>query len=113
MDIKDFQEKLNKLNALQKGAKTEGEKQSAIKAKARLLRKMKSCNPDISSQEYKFSLKNSTNLEIFINILKKYELNEYRKSKYGDPVILAKVPGYFVDNILWPEYKSYFNSNYS
>ncbi|QEN05916.1 hypothetical protein EW093_14845 [Thiospirochaeta perfilievii] len=98
-----IERKLSKLNALHYGAKTEGERLSAIKAKTRILKKLETINSEV---EYKFSLKSSQNVDIFIDILNRYEINQYRKLKKADTTIIAKVPGLFVDKIIWPEYIS-------
>lgn len=100
----DVKDKLSKLYALYHGAKTDGEKRSAVKAKARIL---KSIN---SSVEYKFSLNNRKNAKVFTNLLEQYEIKEYRSYKNEASTIIAKVPGFFVDNILWPEYQSSLNN---
>lgn len=103
MKESDVKEKLSKLYALYHGAKTEGERRSAVKAKARILKSME------SSTQYKFSLNNRKNAELFTSILEQYEIRDYRPYKNEHSTIIAKVPGYFVDNILWPEYQSSLN----
>lgn len=98
----DIEQKLSKLHALHAGAKTEGERRSVINAKRRILEKIISL--ENNSVEYKFSLKNRQNVELFINILNRYNINDYRMASKAQTTIIAKVPGVFVDNILWPEY---------
>lgn len=98
MRDRHIENRLSKLHALHFGAQTEGERQSAIKAKARIL---KNIDNEI---EYKFSLKHEKNADIFITILNRYNIAEYRQPIEKNTTIIAKVPGVFVDNILWPEY---------
>lgn len=96
----ELKDKLSKLHALYAGAQTEGERASAIKAKARLLKNIE------NKAIYKFSLQNEVNAKIFIDLLQRYEIYEFKKTPESNNTILAKVPGYFVDQILWPEYIS-------
>lgn len=103
MRDKKIEQKLSKLQALYFGAQTEGEKRSAIKAKARVLKNL------ANNIEYKFSLKHKTNAEIFIDILNKYDISGYRVPDNTQTTIIAKVPGVFIDNILWPEYMATHN----
>ncbi len=100
----EIEQKLSKLHALHFGAQTEGERQSAIKAKTRILKKMETLSSINSSVEYKFSLKNRKNVGIFIDILNRYDIEDYRQPKKAKTTIIAKVPGLFVDKIIWPEY---------
>lgn len=98
MSERQIIDKLSKLHALHFGAQTEGERISAIRAKARIL---KNINNNI---EYKFTLQHEINADIFISLLNNYDIHEYRTPKQKNTTIIAKVPGVFVDNILWPEY---------
>ena len=104
MKITEIERKLLKIQALHSGAKTEGEKKSAIKAKTRILKKIEGFNYPDNSNKYKFSLKNSKNVNIFIDILNRYEIADYKILKKNNTTLVAKVPGLFVDKIIWPEY---------
>lgn len=104
MELTEIEKKLLKIQALHSGALTDGEKKSAIMAKRRILKKMACISNGEYLQEYKFSLKNGRNVDVFMEILNRYEIDEYRFLNSSKPTVVAKVPGVFVDKILWPEY---------
>jgi hypothetical protein len=100
---KELNNKLLKIKALYHGALTQGERDSAINAKKRVLKKISLLN---LSKEFKFSLDNEINASLMMDLLHRYDIQGYRKSFQEKTVVMAKAPSFFVDNILWPEYQS-------
>ncbi|MGL1890105.1 MAG: hypothetical protein OCD02_00695 [Spirochaetaceae bacterium] len=103
--VKEFEvhQKLQKIEKLYYGAKTTGERVSAKKAKVRILNKIKS---EDKATIYKFKLDNELNVDLLLNVMYKYEIDEFKKSKKQPTTVIAKVSAKFVDRVLWPEYLS-------
>lgn len=106
MTEKELIEKLLKIEALHSGAKTEGEKVSAFKAKERILKKIEECKPIDPPVEYKFSLHNEWSVKILIALLRRYNIKPYRKHRQRYTTVMAEVSVTFVESTLWPEYSA-------
>lgn len=101
---RDLLEKLMKIEALHAGAKTDGERDSAFKAKQRILKKIQDAVVVDPPIEYKFTLHNGWSVRVFVALLERYGIKPYRRPKQRRTTVLAKVSVSFVDNVLWPEY---------
>ena len=93
--------KLQKLNALHHGAVTNGERESAFKAKQRLVKKI---NRESSPLTYRFTIEDKKNADTLVNLLKQYEIQGAKRIKSNKTTVLARVSKEILDSILWPEY---------
>ena len=98
----DILEKIRKIGALIERAGTEGERQSAILAKERLLKQRVE-----TAIEYTITTQDMWHKQLFTAICHKHGLKPFRyyRQKYTTVMVNASKP--FVDEILWPEYLKY------
>lgn len=104
MTENELLEKLMKIEALHSGATTAGEKDSAFKAKQRILKKIEEASSVDPPVEYKFTLHNEWSVRVFVALLNRYGIKAYRKPRQRRTTVLAKVSVSFVEKTLWPEY---------
>ena len=105
MTEKELLEKLLKIEALHAGAKTSGERDSAFKAKQRIMKRMEEIAPIDPPIEYTFSLQNKWSVQVFIALLDRYNIKAYRKYRQRRTTVMADVSVSFVEEVLWPEYE--------
>ena len=98
-------EKLLKIEALYSGAKTPGEKNSALKAKERILKKIEEAGSIDPPVEYKFTLTSDWSVRVFVALLNRYGIKAYRRPRQRRTTVLARVSVSFVEKTLWPEYE--------
>lgn len=97
-------EKLRRIEALFAGAKTEGERDAAARAKDRIqeaLDRIKQSEPAI---EQKFFLADEWRRRLFVSLLRRYGIRPYRYRGQRYTTVMARVPRSFVEKTLWPEF---------
>ncbi|NGX39481.1 MAG: hypothetical protein KR126chlam1_00810 [Chlamydiae bacterium] len=95
-------EKIEKVEALLKGAKTAGEKEAAKRARARLLKK--NAKHPI---EYSVRVDSPWKKRLFVALCAKHNLRAYRYKGQKHTTSMVMVSKYFMDEVLWPEFKKY------
>ena len=105
MDEAKLIEKLGLIEALFAGAKTDGEKIAAANARQRILARLSLCEREAPPIEHKFSLGDAWSRQVFVALLRRYEIRPYRYARQRHTTVMAKVSKRFVQETLWPEFR--------
>ena len=105
----DLEEKLKKIEALFDGAKTEGEKAAAARAKQRVLERAKQ-ERSFDEKEFTVSLRDRWSKRLFVALCNKYDLKTYRYKRQKYTTTMVRVSESFLDEVLWPEFQKYSKS---
>ena len=105
MDEARLLEKLRLIEALHAGATSDGERNAAELARARILERLREVESEDPPVEYKFSLADRWTRKVFISLLRRYGIRPYRYSRQRHTTVMARVPKRFVDETLWPEFQ--------
>jgi len=97
-----LREKIRKIAALYEGARTEGEREAAAAAIARLKAAMAAL-PERPTEE-QFTLSDPWKRRLFMALCGRYGIKPYRYPRQRHTTLLIKVPRSFVDKTLWPEF---------
>ena len=98
-------EKLKRIEALFEGTNIEGEKNAAVQAMQRLMKKLNQTKKENPPVEYKFCLEDMWSRKLFVALLRRYGTKPYRYSRQKYTTVMARVPETFVNEILWKEYQ--------
>lgn len=104
MTDRDLLDKLRKIERLFAGAATEGERDAAADAMARIRRRLAETEKTEPAIEYKFNLTDGWSKRLFIALLRRYALKPYRYRRQRRNTVMVRVPRSFVDQTLWPEF---------
>ena len=105
MNEADLISKLIKIEGLFAGAATEGERDSAERAKQRILQRLKELLPENPPIEYKFTFTDMWSRKVFVALLRRYDFRPYRYYRQRYTTVMVQVPERFVDETLWPEFQ--------
>lgn len=105
MNEADLINKLIKIEGLFAGAATEGERDSAERAKQRILQRLKELLPENPPIEYKFTFTDMWSRKVFVALLRRYDFRPYRYYRQRYTTVMVRVPERFVDETLWPEFQ--------
>ena len=105
MNEADLISKLLKIESLFAGAATEGERDSAERAKQRILQRLKELLPEDPPIEYKFTFTDMWSRKVFVALLRRYDFRPYRYYRQRYTTVMVRVPERFVDETLWPEFQ--------
>ena len=105
MNEADLISKLLKIEVLFSGAATEGERDSAERAKQRILQRLKELLPENPPIEYKFTFTDMWSRKVFVALLRRYDFRPYRYYRQRYTTVMVRVPERFVDETLWPEFQ--------
>ncbi len=97
--------KLRLIEALYAGAKTDGEKDAADRARQRILERLQTVERAVPPVEYRFGMSDMWQRRVFTALLRRYGIKPYRYSGQRHTTVMAKVPKRFVDETLWPEFQ--------
>jgi hypothetical protein len=98
-------EKLRLIEALFAGAKTEGEKDAAERARQRILERLRTVERADPPVEYRFGMGDMWQRRVFTALLRRYGIKPYRYSGQRYTTVMARVSKRFVDETLWPEFE--------
>lgn len=104
MNETDLFEKLRKIERLYAGATTEGEKEAAAEAMARIRQRLGEVAKVDRPIEYRFTLMDGWSKKLFLALLRRYDLRPYRYARQRRNTVMVRVPRSFVDQTLWPEF---------
>lgn len=105
MDESKLKEKLRLIEALFAGAKTDGEKDAADRAKQRILDRLKSMEASGPPIEFRFTLTDMWQRRVMVAMLRRYGLRPYRYRGQRHTTVMTKAPRRFVSETLWPEFQ--------
>jgi len=105
--MKDLLEKIQKIEALIAGAQTEGEKDAAISAKDRVLKRYSELKMEEDKIEFTLSTPDSWHKKLLIAICRKYELKPYRYKRQKYTTVMLNVNEKFLNQVVWKEYIEY------
>jgi hypothetical protein len=105
VDEKRLIEKLRSIEALFAGATTDGERVAAQEAKRRILERLKQLQSDEPPVEYRFKLADKWSRQLFLSLLRRYDIAPYRYPRQRATTVMARIPKRFVDETLWPQFE--------
>lgn len=98
----DISSKIKKIEALIAGAKSEGERQAAKLAKARLKSRIES-----KPLEYAVRLDSRWKKKLFQAVAAKHGFQTYRYARQKTTTAMIRVDKSFMEQVLWPEFKEH------
>ncbi len=98
-------EKLRKIEALFARAATPGERDAAASASERIRARLRALEKVERAIEYRFSLADAWSRELFVALLRRYDVTPYRHRGQRRTTIMARVTKSFVNEVLWPEFR--------
>jgi hypothetical protein len=104
MDEAKLIDKLRRIEALFKGATTQGERAAAASARERVVERLREVEDLAPPVEYKFSMADMWSRQLFVALLRRYNYEPYRYSGQKHTTVLARVSKRFVDETLWPQF---------
>ena len=107
MDEVKLIEKLRLIEALFSGAKTEGEKDAADRARQRILERLKTIEAADPPVEFKFTMQDLWQKKVFIALLRRYGIKPFRYRGQRYTTVMARVPNRFVNETLGPNSRKF------
>lgn len=98
-------EKLRKIEALFARPGSEGERAAAATALERIRERLRQLEREEPPIEYKFTLADGWSRELFVALLRRYDLRPYRYRGQRRTTVMVRVTRRFVDETLWPEFQ--------
>jgi len=105
--MKDLLERIKKIEALINGAKTTGEKNAAISAKARILEKHPGVEIHRDPQEYRLYTSDSWHKKLLIALCRKHGVRPYRYKRQKYTTVMVNINEDYLNKVLWKEYLEY------
>ena len=96
--------KLRKIEALFSRPGTEGERQAAETASARIRARLRAYEKTEPVVEFRFSLADAWSRSLFIAVLRRHGLRPYRYRGQRHTTVMVRVAKSYVDETLWPEF---------
>ena len=95
-------DKIHKVEALFKSTQSQGEMQAALGALERLNAQLAAApQPAV---EFRFSLPDPWKRQLFLALVRRHDLQPYRRSRQRHATVMVRLQPKFPDEILWPEY---------
>ena len=98
-------EKLHRVEALFARPGSEGEREAAAQAMARIrerLRQFEKIDPPV---EYKFIVQDVWSAQLLVALLRRYGLRPFRYPRQRKTTVMARISKKFVAETLWPEFE--------
>lgn len=105
--MEDLLERIKKIESLILGAKTEGEKQAAISAKERILKKYPELEIHKNPKEYALYTQDNWHKKLLLAICRKYGVKPYRYYRQKYTTVMVRINEDFLNKVLWKEYLEY------
>ena len=105
--MQDILERIKKVEALISWAKSEWEKQAAMFAKERILKKYPEIENTQNKKEYKIYTQDSWHKKLFSAICRKYWIKPYRYYRQKYTTVNININEDFLNEVLWKEYLEY------
>jgi hypothetical protein len=100
-------ERIKKIEALISRAGTDGEKNAALTAKERILKKYPELETHKNPTEYRLSTGSQWNKKLLLAICRKYGVKPYRYHRQKYTTVMVRINEEFLNKILWKEYEEY------
>ena len=97
--------KLRKIEALFSRPGTEGERQAAETASAKVRARLRALERTEPLIEFRFSLADAWSRSLFIALLRRCGLSPYRYRGQRHTTVMVRVTKSYVDETLWPEFQ--------
>ena len=94
--------KIQKVEALFKSTRSQGEMQAARGALERLQAQL-AATPQ-PAVEFKFSMTDPWKRQLFLALIRRHELQPYRRPRQRHTTVMVRLQPKFLDEVLWPEY---------
>ena len=115
MTEEQLRERLRKIAALFEGAQTDGEREAAVAAMARVKEALKTAQPEQAHRgprvfyeesliEMQFSMSDQWQRRLLSALCRRYGLVPFRYRRQRHTTLMLKVKRSFLDRVLWPEY---------
>lgn len=105
-DLQRLLEKLRKIEALYRGATTEGERAAAAATAERLRERTQQVEAERES-EFTFRLGDHWNRDLFVAICRKHGVRPYRYKGQRYTTVVCRARESLVEETLWPEYLAF------
>ena len=103
----DLLERIKKIEALINGATTSGEKNAALFAKDRLLKKQITTEVSERLEEYRLYTSDNWHKKLLLAICRKHGIQPYRYKRQKYTTVMVNINSDFLNDVLWPEYLEY------
>ena len=103
----DILEKIKKIEALIRGAQTEGEKNAAIAARERVLSKVPAMEPKKELKEYSLHMQDAWHKKLLLAICRKHNVRPYRYHRQKHTTVMVRIDPDFLNNVVWKEFLQY------
>jgi len=97
-------EKLSRIEALFAGTTFEGERNAAANARDKLRARITELLASDPPREQQFSLADIWSVKLMVALLRRYDIEPYRRRGQRRTTLMARVPQRFLDETLWPEF---------
>ena len=94
---------LRRIEAVHARPGSEGERQAAARARARIEARLKELEAEDPPVEYRFSLADQWSRHLFVALLRRYGIRPYRYRGQRRTTVMARLNRRFVNDTLWPE----------
>lgn len=105
MDEQRLIERLQLIEALYAGAATPGEREAAAQARDRIRARLLSQEKTDPPVEFTFTLSDRWSCRLLMALMRRYGIKPYRYPRQRHTTLMARVPGGFVNETLWPEFQ--------
>lgn len=105
--MEDLLERIKKIEALIFGAQTDGEKQAAISAKERILKKYPELEIHKNPKEYALYTQDNWHKKLLLALCHKYGVKPYRYYRQKYTTVMVRINEDFLNKVLWQEYQEY------
>ena len=97
-------EKLTRIEALFAGTTFEGERNAAANARDKLRARIAELVATDPPREQQFSLPDIWSVKLMVALLRRYDIEPYRRRGQRRTTLMARVPKHFLDDTLWPQF---------
>lgn len=105
--MQNILERIKKVEALINWAKSDWEKNAAMAAKERILKKYPELDIKNNILEYTIKTQDSWHKKLFVAICNKYWVETYRYYRQRYTTVMVKANEVFLNEVLWKEYLEY------
>lgn len=105
--MQDILERIKKVEALIDWAKSVWEKNAAIAARERILKKYPELDIKNNIIEYTIKTQDFWHKKLFVAICRKYNIKPYRYYRQKYTTVTIKINEIFLNEVLWKEYLEY------
>jgi hypothetical protein len=98
-------EKLRRIEALHARPGSEGEREAAVRARERILKRLRQLELEEPPIECRFTLADQWSRHLFVALLRRYGVEPYRYRGQRRTTVMARLNRTFVNETLWPEFQ--------